>query len=208
MKLERVRLVDSAQVQAFADLHVQAFPGFFLSQLGPKFLALLYTHYLQSEQCACILASDDSAGRAPKGLAVAIRQPSLFYKDLFAKHWLAFALRALPSLLKNPLFVAKKLWAAVFYRGDQVESLDAENAVLLSTISVSPQAQGQGVGRQLLQEVEAWAAESGAAFVYLTTDRDANVEVNGFYQRNGYVLESTLKKSGNRIMNRYIKRLR
>nr|NLU58817.1 GNAT family N-acetyltransferase [Pseudomonas sp. BIGb0427] len=80
--------------------------------------------------------------------------------------------------------------------------------MLLSTISVSPQAQGQGVGRQLLQEVEAWAAESGAAFVYLTTDRDANVEVNGFYQRNGYVLESTLKKSGNRIMNRYIKRLR
>nr|NLU58816.1 hypothetical protein [Pseudomonas sp. BIGb0427] len=68
---------------------------------------MLYTHYLQSEQCACILASDDSAGRAPKGLAVAIRQPSLFYKDLFAKHWLAFALRALPSLLKNPLFVAK-----------------------------------------------------------------------------------------------------
>lgn len=208
MKLERVRLVDNAQAQAFAELHGQAFPGFFLSQLGSRFLTLLYTHYLQSERCICIVAIDDGLGQAPKGLAVAIRHPSLFYKELFAKHWLAFAWRALPSLLKNPLFVAKKLWSAVFYRGDQVESIEAENAVLLSTISVSPVAQGQGVGRRLLQEIECCANESGSAFVYLTTDRDANVEVNEFYQRNGYVLESTIKKSGNRIMNRYIKHLR
>lgn len=208
MKIERVGFVDIAQARDFANLHIQAFPGFFLTQMGSNFLTLLYTHYLQSEQCVCITATDEMVSPPLKGLAVAIRKPSVFYKKLCGRHWFSFGIRALPSLLKNPFFVAKKLLSAVFYRGDQVVSLDAENTVLLCTISVSPMEQSRGVGRQLLREVEAWAAESAAAFVYLITDRDSNAEVNSFYRKNGYKLEFTIKKSGNRIMNSYIKHLR
>ncbi|QXH37112.1 GNAT family N-acetyltransferase [Pseudomonas muyukensis] len=208
MKLERQVWRDDSQARVFAELHIRAFPGFFLSQLGVGFLTLLYSHYLRSEQCYCVAAYDESRPDLPLGLVVAIHQPSLFYKALFAQHRFAFAWRAVPSLLKQPLFVARKLFAAVFYRGDQVESLESERAVLLSTISVAPEAQGRGLGKKLLQCVDEWTHDVDGAFVYLTTDRDANEQVNAFYQSNGYVLESTLKKSGGRYMNRYVKHVR
>ncbi|MBK5355072.1 GNAT family N-acetyltransferase [Pseudomonas sp. TH41] len=208
MNVKKISTPDPDLVRSLVDLHIAAFPDFFLSSLGEGFLSVLYSNYLSSPNCACLVAFDtDGQGKKPIGSAVAIGNPSLFYKELLKKQWLKFSIRAIPSLLKKPGLVARKLVSAIFYRGDASSEFNTANAVLLSTISVSPEAQGQGVGKKLLENVESFANESRFDFVYLMTDQDENSAVNSFYLNNGYRLESTVLKGGGRHMNRYMKQL-
>lgn len=208
MNIDRATEADSGSIRDLVALHVAAFPGFFLTSLGPKFLSLLYSSYLSSPDCICLIARDiEKSGASPLGVAVAIKNPPEFYKGLLRSQGLKFLLRAIPSLLKNPSVVARKLASALFYKGDASDEVDTRNAVLLSTISVSPGAQGLGVGKKLLERVEIHALQSSAEFVYLMTDRDGNSAVNSFYLKNGYLLDAVLPKGGKRFMNRYIKKL-
>lgn len=208
MNIQRATSADSNSVRYLVNLHIAAFPGFFLTSLGPRFLSHLYKNYLSSSACICLVArSSEDLNAHPVGVAVVIANPSTFYKGLLKTQGIKFFFCALPSLLRNPGIVVKKLASALFYKGDANEDVDTSNAVLLSTISVSPDAQGLGVGRKLLEGIEQFAQQSKFDFIYLTTDRDGNAAVNTFYLRNGYALDAVLSKSGNRFMNRYIKKL-
>lgn len=208
MNIQRASGADEGSVRYLVSLHIAAFPGFFLTSLGPRFLNLLYSNYLSSSECICLVARNaEDVSSNPMGVAVAITNPSAFYKRLLRTQGFKFFFYAIPCLLKNPGNVVKKLASALFYKGDASEEVDTSNAVLLSTISVSPDAQGLGVGGKLLQGIEEVANQSKFDFIYLITDRDSNDPVNAFYLKNGYVLDAVLSKSGNRFMNRYIKTL-
>ncbi len=50
---------DSEQLQAIVALHCVAFPGFFLTSLGPRFLRLLYRGFATMPGGICILAEED-----------------------------------------------------------------------------------------------------------------------------------------------------
>lgn len=208
MNIQRATSADADSVSYLVNLHIAAFPGFFLTSLGPRFLSVLYKNYLSSSACICLIARNAEGVNAdPVGVAVAIVNPSSFYKGLLRTQGIKFFFCAIPSLLRNPGTVIKKLASALFYKGDASKEVDTSNAVLLSTISVSPDAQGLGVGRDLLEGVEQFSNQSKFDFIYLTTDRDGNEAVNTFYLKNGYALDAVLSKSGNRFMNRYIKKL-
>jgi ribosomal protein S18 acetylase RimI-like enzyme len=57
---------------------------------------------------------------------------------------------------------------------------------VIAEIAVSQQCQGQGVGRRLLEETEAWGREHGADFASLEY-LAVNTRANNFYQRRmGY----------------------
>jgi ribosomal protein S18 acetylase RimI-like enzyme len=63
--------------------------------------------------------------------------------------------------------------------------LFARRYILIDQISVRPQAQGQGVGKALLQQVEIAAGELGIPRIQLGS-WDFNDSAHGFFQRMGY----------------------
>jgi ribosomal protein S18 acetylase RimI-like enzyme len=189
------------EAPALAKVHREAFPGFFLTSLGERFLTQLYRSFASSAQAICLVACSDDA---IVGFVAGPLRPKAFFRQLLVARGPAFAVAAIPSLLRNPMPVARRLVAAVFYRG---EAPAQSGAALVSSICVTPSAQGGGVAGRLLEEFCSAASARGARYVYLTTDRDANDRANAFYERAGFSLEAEVARDGERVMNRYIKDL-
>ena len=61
------------------------------------------------------------------------------------------------------------------------------------TLAVAPRAQGRGLGRLLLDELERRAATRGAAHVILEVRAD-NPPARGLYERTGYIVISTRRR--------------
>lgn len=196
----KVRNADFDDVAAVVEIHIQAFPGFFLTLLGRAFLHELYAGFLRHPSGILLLA--ERSGQVI-GFAAGTSAPDIFFPSLRRRRALHFLLRALPAVLRNPMLVIRKLYGALFYRGDQPVAL--ENGALLSSIGVLPAAMGQDTGRILLEQFEAQAYARGVRFVYLTTDEANNARVNAFYRKCGYRQEGRFMQQKNRPMLRYVK---
>ncbi len=55
-------------------------------------------------------------------------------------------------------------------------------------VAVVPERRGAGLGRRIVDHAEAWLASLGVSKVNLMI-RETNVDVRGFYERVGYVVE-------------------
>jgi len=193
-----VRPLRRDDIMPAVQVHMLAFPTFFLSTLGPRFLAEFYGSFLDDAQGKGVVA-EDSRGHII-GIAVGAVKPAGYFRRLLLRRWWAFGIASLGLLLRQPS-VVKRLARAAFYRGDAPPG--GERA-LLSSIAVHPDAQGRGLGRQLMQRWIATVKECGAKACYLTTDRQSNASVNAFYLRQGWCLESTYRTPEGREMNRYV----
>jgi ribosomal protein S18 acetylase RimI-like enzyme len=190
-----------ADVPAAVKVHLAAFPSFFLSFLGPRFLRLLYSEFATDPACVALVAEAD--GRVAGAVAGPL-QPAGYFSRLVKRRWFAFALASSGAVLRKPLIIPR-LFRALFYRG---EAPTGKSRALLSTIAVDPAVQGAGIGRKL---VAAWLAEvqsRGASGAYLTTDAEGNDAVNRFYQQLGWQLEHTWLTPEGRRMNRYVQDFR
>jgi len=192
---------EDAILESMTTLHADAFPGFFLTTLGPRFLRHLFIGFSSQPNGICILAEDRES---LIGIAAGTNQPDLFFKQLLRKHGVQFALATIPGLLRNPLFVIRKCLGALFYRGESLP--DLPNAALLSSLAVAPDHIGEGIGKALVQAFSVEARARGCAALYLITDAVGNDQVNGFYEKCGFTLQDTLERPGSRVMNRWVLR--
>ena len=200
--MTEIRTARPADIPALTALHVQAFPGFFITRLGPRFVAELYRGFIDHPDAICHVACENGI---PVGVVAGPLRPEKFFGELLRSRGIRFAIAAVPGLLRDPWNVGRRLLVAPFYRGEAPPRRD--RAALVSTICVSPAVRGGGVSTALLEAFCIMAAARGARCVYLTTDRNSNERVNSFYLRAGFALESELQRSGGRVMNRYLKDL-
>ncbi len=190
-------------IRQLVTLHTSAFPGFFLTSLGPRFLRLLYAGFTREPNGICIVAEDEGV---IVGFAAGTTVPDVFFGRLLRRQGWRFALAAVPGMLRNPLFVARKCLGALFYRGEQPTGL--ANAGLLSSLAVSPTCGGKGLGQKLVLAFAEEARRQGCSAIYLTTDEVDNERVNRFYAKCGFELLDTFKRPGKRVMNRWVMELR
>jgi GNAT superfamily N-acetyltransferase len=177
---------------------VKSFPGFFLTSLGPRFLLLLYAGFASEPKGICIAAEDG----VTVGFAAGTTAPDVFFGRLLRRQGWRFAIAAIPGLLRDPGFVARKCLGALFYRGEKPTGL--KNAALLSSLAVAPTCGGRGIGQQLVQAFAEEARRQGCSAIYLTTDEADNERVNRFYAKCGFVLRDSFKRPGRRVMNRWV----
>lgn len=194
-----IRTTTNADVGHLCSLHMKSFPGFFLTSLGPRFLRLLYAGFANEPKGICIVAEEKGV---LVGFAAGTTAPDVFFGRLLRRQGWRFAIAAIPGLLRNPGFVARKCLGAVFYRGEQPAGLT--NAALLSSLAVSPAYEGKGLGQRLVQAFADAAYKQGCSAIYLTTDEAGNDRVKRFYAKCGFVLRDTFKRPGKRVMNRWV----
>jgi ribosomal protein S18 acetylase RimI-like enzyme len=199
MRLEAAGAQDLEEV---ADLHLEAFPGFFLSSLGKGFLMELYSGFLSHPSGIFIVARQ--RGRI-RGFAAGTTEPAKFFRELRRQRVAAFLVKALPAVVRNPLPVCRKLLYAARYRGEVPTRVST--GALLSSIGIAKTAMGTGVASALISAFEKEVLKRGMASVYLTTDVHDNARVNAFYAKHGYEILDRFQQSGRRDMYRYRKNL-
>jgi len=192
-----IRQMTDSDLCRIVEIHLESFPGFFLTFLGYNFLSLLYKG-IQSDPEGIVLVAADSD--RIEGFVAGVLHQAGFYGRLLKKNKWAFAKSALGALAKRPS-VAPRLVRAL-KRPAEARQSSAE--ACLMSIAVHPQSEGKGIGQQLVESFCEELSQRGAPSVCLTTDRDQNDRVNRFYQRLGFQLSNTFITPEGRGMNEYL----
>lgn len=195
----KIREASLNDLNFIVDIHIRAFPGFFLTLMGRRFLRQFYRCFFYYPDGICIAACKDEK---IFGFAAGAFYPDKFFRLIKRRRFLAFGIAALPAIFLRPHKILRKLFLSVFRNSEALPThLDA---ALLSSVAVAPEQESKGIGQQLVSAFCQKVQEKGINAVYLTTDRDNNDRVNKFYQQLGFSLENTFMQYGKRVMNLYV----
>lgn len=196
-----IRPAHAGDIASLGQIHIQSFPGFFLTFLGPRFLKVLYGKTLEQPDSINLVALGDN--EEVIGFVVGVTSQGRFYRRLIRKHLISFAWASLGALLRRPSILPRLLRAFNRPREAQVRSADC----LLMSLAVRPEAQGSRAGSSLVLAFLKEARRRGVRAVSLTTDLAGNEGVNRFYQSLGFRLDQTYVTAEGRSMNEYIAEL-
>jgi GNAT superfamily N-acetyltransferase len=178
-------------------VHQQAFRGFLLSDLGPRFLSSLYAGFITIPGGTLLIAQ--SADEKIVGLLAATRAPSDFFRLMRRRRGIFMAISAVPGLLRHPLRIGERLLSALFYRGEQPAELPGY--WLLSSLGVASDEGRKGVASALITHFLDNSHRSGAQGVYLLTDQQNNDLVLKFYANHKFEARAVKsRRSGRRLI--------
>lgn len=192
-----IRPMTTADIDRVVAVHVESFPGFFLSFLGPGFLRRYYAGIVAAPEGIAFVWAD--AGGQVAGFVAGSANPGGFYRRLLRRDWLGFCFASLPAVCRRPS-VVPRLFRALSHPGANPVGADVAG---LFSIAVAPSTQGSGAGGSLVRAFLDEAGRRGAGKVFLTTDRDDNDGVNAFYRNLGFSLERQYLTPEGRRMNEY-----
>jgi ribosomal protein S18 acetylase RimI-like enzyme len=183
-------------------VHCAAFPEFFLTQLGPAFLARYYREVLAFDAGWLFVAKH---GGRTIGFVAGFAEPARFYACLRRRPWrwampLARGLVGRPWLISR--IVARIVTVAERARHPLTPAPGAATCEL-SSLAVHPLARQQGVGGRLVATLVTAARAADVPRIRLTTDATGNDAVNAFYARLGFRLVRQIAADGRRQMNEY-----
>lgn len=180
------------------DVHLEAFPGFFMAQLGPRFLREYYRCVV--EYPGGILLTEELEGRCV-GFVAGFVDPASFYKAL-GRRRARLGLSALAGVVSRPRRLVTLVRNYGRASGAARLAPDAASAEL-SSLAVRPHASGRGAGRRLVERFIDVAGTLGASRVTLTTDAFGNDAVNRFYRGLGFRHVREFEARRGRVLNEY-----
>jgi ribosomal protein S18 acetylase RimI-like enzyme len=189
-----VRAAVPDDIQDIVHVHESAFPGFLLTDLGSRFLTMLYSAFITQED-GILLVAESSRGTVV-GLLAGTRAPTHFFRALRARRGIAMALASIPGLARHPIRIGERLLAAVRYGGDQPPALPGY--WLLSSLGVEPDHASSGIGTILVNRFYNMAEEERAPGIYLVTDLKDNDAVLSFYAKRQFVVHSRNRRRDGR----------
>lgn len=193
---DRCRQALISDMPSVARIHLEAFEGFFLSELGYRFLCVMYRAFLVNPVGIFVVHESKDGqitGFAVGGLSIGRKDRWLALR--FMPH---FFWAALPAIFRCPRKIVTRLFSRFF---DSGSSFDVPNdAAVLRSIGVLTSERGGGAASGLLGAFEQMALRQGAAHVYLTTDQDHNERAQNFYKRHGYDVAQCFHQDGVRPM--------
>jgi GNAT superfamily N-acetyltransferase len=197
---KETRLLRSIDAKNLANLHIRAFPNFFLTTLGERFLKTFYESILNSsEGFGVALFEEDCL----LGFAIGTEQTHGFYRDLVSQNGLNLFFSSLFSLVRNPMKIIRII--KNLKGGNNSYQLN-EGGWLLS-ICTNPEHWGKGISAVVLKSFEEEATKRSLKKIWLTTDFGENERANSFYLKMNYNLFMTFVNSNKRHMNLYVKEL-
>ncbi len=174
-----VRPMTQRDLVAVVAIHRAAFPKFFLSFLGPRFLRVFYG-FIAGEGIAIVALAEGKLA----GFVAGVLEPRLFYRWLMRRRFAQLALAITPMVLRHPSTLAR-----VTRRARQRTSAgnhEPAGAELMS-LAVDPGQEHRGIGRALVAAFAGRVAVSGERRLWLTTDAADNDRVIHFYESQGFL---------------------
>lgn len=192
-----IRPMTYGDIDDVVRVHLQSFPGFFLTFLGRDFLKLLYRSVCNDPNGIALVGCYDGQ---IDGFAVGVMHQGSFFRRLVKRQKWSFALATLSAVSRHPSIVPRLFRA--LHRHQEADAACAEAGLL--SLAVRPQSQGQGIGRMLIAAFSDAMAQRGASAFSLTTDRDKNDRTNRFYRQLGFRLGRVYLTPEGRAINEYV----
>lgn len=191
-----VRPLEDRDVPAVVEIHLAAFPNFFLTFLGREFLRTYYRCIVEFRQIGFVA---DQGGEM-SGFVTGIENGAGFYRRALMAHGARFCLAALRAVLEQPVVVIPRLARAVLKRPSGGPEHSSARATSLTSIAVKPTSSGGGIGHALVAAFRDESARRGFRTIFLETDADDNAAALRFYEREGFLLWRTYTtKEGRRL---------
>lgn len=196
-----VKAIQIDSVESLTDIHLKAFKGFFLSELGQEFLFTYYNAIRENDRGILLGCFENNK---LLGFCAATNISKGFNTYLVKKNLSQFIKIGLVLLFRNPIALVRLL--KNFTKSDPTIDDEGNYAELLS-IGVSPTAQGKGIGKRLLSALEDQLSSKQIKQLSLTTDFYDNDKTMQFYQSMNYEIMYVFFAYPNRKMYRLIKTL-
>lgn len=168
-------------VDGIVKIHQEAFKDFFLTSLGEGFLKLYYSAFVKSEAGVVFCAKRMNN---IVGFSATSYVSRGFNSRLIKSNPIKFGLLAFKLLLTQPKSVIRLVRNLNKESKEAAVKDDGKYAELYS-IAVSPDCQGEGVGRFLLTVTES-DVKGHNTKISLTTDYFNNEKTIAFYRALGY----------------------
>ena len=199
----KIRKATKQDIDGIVKIHQEAFKDFFLTNLGVQFLRLYYGTFVNCNDGVvyCAVKGDTIVGFSATSYVSHGFNSKLIKQNLFK-----YGFEALILLFKQPKAVLRLM------RNLDKESKDSsiKDGGLYAerySIAVSPECQGEGIGRILLTVTETDVKEHNAK-ISLTTDYYDNDKTIAFYRALGYKEFYDFTTYPDRRMWRMIKELK
>jgi ribosomal protein S18 acetylase RimI-like enzyme len=189
MSVRRMRRDD---LDAVVAIHLAAFPNFFLTFLGSRFLRVFYGAVMRDGIALVATVNDRVAG-----FVVGMLDSKSFYRRLLWRRFVPVAIAIAPVLLRHP-----SVFSRVMRRARQRTSEDASGAELMS-LAVHPREQRTGLGRALVEAFIASVRQSGTESLWLITDAAQNDAVKRFYETLGFEMRREFTNTEGRELVEY-----
>lgn len=196
-----VKVIKKKDIDDIVRIHVNAFEGFFLTELGNNFLKKYYSSIIYHTDGILLGCYENDK---IIGFCAATKLSKGFNTRLVKANPLKFALEGIRILFTHPSALIRLI--RNFSKYDKTNEDDGNYSELLS-IGVSVAAQGVGAGKMLIKELEKYLNNIGVKRLSLTTDFYNNEKAIGFYKRMGYKVLYDFIAYPNRRMYRMIKEL-
>ena len=196
-----IRELSENAIADVINIHLQAFEGFFLSELGRDFLKLYYKSVKMSDEGILLGYYENNQ---LLGFCAATTLSRSFNKKLILKNIIPFSVVGLKLVFTKPNAL-KRLYKNL--TKDSVTVRDEGEYAELLSIATNPSTQGKGVGKLLIAELESHLKKRECVQLSLTTDYYNNEKALGFYKASGYEIMYELIAYPNRKMYRLIKQL-
>jgi len=183
-------------LRRLARCHRRCFPGYFLSNLGERFIALFYQDILESPIGLGFVAVDDDSGDVV-GLVAGNLDGTAFLAWSFRRHLCRKALQVFAQLFRS-----LRLWGQLASRvcgaaGSAVRRLTGRRGssgglhpldarARLLSIGVVPERRGTPIGAELIRRFEEACGQRGESRVGLSVFAD-NARAIRFYEKTGWV---------------------
>ena len=198
--MDDIREMTLDDVPSVVDVHLASFMFFFLSTLGARSLRELYKSILMDEMHIAFVCANEGE---VLGFVAGTARPVGFYGRALKRNWQGFVIASILPILKDPM-MAIRLWRRLIAKpGTRFDRGDA----LLMSVAVTPNRQGNGIGRQLVLKFLEEANSRGCVSVSLTTDALENDSVNRFYRSMKFQLSKEYITTEGRRMNEYVRTL-
>ena len=172
--------MEQRHVESAVRVHQSAFPDYFLTFLGSRFLFLFYSEILKTEGNQSIIAWSDE-NQSVVGFAVSVKDQEHFYTRLIKKRLVAFALAAIVPAIRKPTIIPR-LFRALKYPG--VSRKSPADACFLS-MGVLPEMRGQRLAVRMTDQMMLQLKDDGVTSVLFVIDRDINERAKRFHYRYG-----------------------
>ena len=197
----QIRKPDIEEIYAISEIHLEAFKGFFLSDLGLNFL-IIYYNALRKNRRGVLLGYYHN--NELLGFCAATTLSSGFNSYLVKGDFFSFAKIGLLLLFTKPKALIRLM--KNFTKSDPSVKDNGNYAELLS-IAVSPSSQGKGAGKKLLIALEEYLRRKNISALSLTTDFYENEQALNFYKGMGYEKMYDFIAYPDRRMYRLIKKI-
>jgi len=199
----RTTYAELSDIDGMVHCHIAAFPGQFMTEMGPRWLKGLYSYFIQHNGGICLVAVD----RTGKVLRFAVGGDPTIRDEFLRK-----AVFRYPHILfwkfLTVSIVRRKLLAELFRKlriGRRTststplvpQTTNVTRSGDLVSIGVFPQCQGSGIAGQIIEEFRQAGVRRGYDVLRLSVRTD-NSRAVAFYKKHGWI-EAARDRSGVRF---------